>query len=68
VALVSLTEQGRAVLAARRERNANRIAELLADLPETDVRALAAALAAVLPGIRARVAGQAPAVSRTVTG
>jgi DNA-binding MarR family transcriptional regulator len=65
VALVSLTEQGRAALAARRQRNAQRIAALLADLPEDDVRALSAALAAVLPGIRARVAGDAPAVSGT---
>jgi len=65
VALVSLTEQGRTALAARRQRNAKRIAELLADLPENDVRALAAALAAVLPGIRARVAGEAPAAARS---
>src|SRR5690348_12842543 len=55
VALVSLTDEGRAALAARRQRNARRIAELLADLPEGDVRALADALAAVLPAMRGRI-------------
>src|SRR5215470_7502274 len=45
VALVSLTEEGRTVLAARRARNTRRIADLLADLPEPDVEALASALA-----------------------
>jgi|ERR1022692_1597301 DNA-binding MarR family transcriptional regulator len=68
VALVSLTAQGRAALAARRQRNAKRIAGLLADLPEEGVRALADALAAVLPGIRAQVAGDARAVSRDQRG
>jgi DNA-binding MarR family transcriptional regulator len=62
VALVSLTDEGRAVLAARRERNAERIAKLLADLPESDARALASALATVLPAIRQRV-GDARVVS-----
>jgi DNA-binding MarR family transcriptional regulator len=55
VALVSLTAEGRAALAARRERNTRRIAALLADLPESDVQALADALAAVLPAMRDRV-------------
>lgn len=55
VALVSLTEEGRAVLAARRRRNARRIAALLADLPEDELRSLASALAAVLPAIEQRV-------------
>ena len=68
VALVSLTAEGRAALAARRQRNAKRIADLLADLPENDVRALSDALAAVLPGIRARVAGDAPVAGRSAAG
>jgi DNA-binding MarR family transcriptional regulator len=55
VALVTVTDQGRAALAARRKRSAERIVGLLADLPEPDVLALADALAAVLPGMRARV-------------
>jgi len=55
VALVTVTDQGRAALAARRKRSAERIAGLLADLPEPDVLALADALAAVLPAMRARV-------------
>src|SRR5215471_2332765 len=46
---------GRAALAARRQRNAGRVAELLADLPDDDVRALSDALAAVLPRMRERV-------------
>jgi len=62
VALVSLTEEGRTVLAARRARNTRRIADLLADLPEPDVEALASALAAVLPAVRQRV-GDAKVVS-----
>ncbi|MGI9005085.1 MAG: MarR family winged helix-turn-helix transcriptional regulator [Streptosporangiaceae bacterium] len=61
VALVSLTKQGRAALAGRRERNAATIAALLTDLPEDDVRALADGLAAVLPVIRERVLSQARA-------
>ena len=68
VALVSLTDEGRAALAARRQRNAMRIADLLADLPEDDVRALSDALAAVLPGIRARVAGEAAVAGRSAAG
>ncbi|HYK30711.1 MAG TPA: MarR family transcriptional regulator [Streptosporangiaceae bacterium] len=59
VALVTVTDQGRAALAARRQRNAERIARLLGDLPERDVQALADALAAVLPGMRARVGAEA---------
>jgi DNA-binding MarR family transcriptional regulator len=55
VALVTVTDQGRAALAARRKRSAERIAGLLADLPEPDVLTLADALAAVLPAMRARV-------------
>ncbi|MGN6676795.1 MAG: MarR family winged helix-turn-helix transcriptional regulator [Streptosporangiaceae bacterium] len=55
VALVGLTDEGRAALAARRQRNAGRVAELLADLPDDDVRALSDALAAVLPRMRERV-------------
>ncbi|HEX9065316.1 MAG TPA: MarR family transcriptional regulator [Streptosporangiaceae bacterium] len=58
VALVSLTDQGRAAIAARRERNARTIAALLARLPEDDVRMLAGGLAAVLPAIRERVLSQ----------
>jgi DNA-binding MarR family transcriptional regulator len=58
VALVRLTDRGRAALIARRERNAERIAGLLGDLPEPDVRALGDALAAVLPAMRARLGAQ----------
>ncbi len=67
VALVSVTAEGHAALAARRQRNAVRTAELLADLSESDAQALAAALRAALPGIRdavsnrAQVAAAAPA-------
>jgi len=63
VALVGLTDEGRAVLAARRQRNARRIADLLADLPENDVRVLAKALDAVLPAVRQRVGGDSRVVS-----
>jgi DNA-binding MarR family transcriptional regulator len=62
VALVSLTDEGRAVLADRRARNARRIADVLADLPEPEIHALAGALAAVLPAIRQRL-GDAKVVS-----
>lgn len=61
VALVSVTAQGRDALAARRKRSAERIASLLGDLPERDVQALADALAAVLPVMRARLGAQAHA-------
>jgi DNA-binding MarR family transcriptional regulator len=54
VALVSLTEEGKAALAARRKRNAELIAQLLAGLPDADVAALSEALAAVLPAMRAK--------------
>jgi DNA-binding MarR family transcriptional regulator len=67
VALVSLTDEGRAALAARRQRNTRRVAELLADLPERDVRALADALAAVLPSIREQVGGDVRVVSGTAS-
>lgn len=55
VALVSLTAEGGAALAARRRRNTGRVAGLLADLPASDVRALADAVAAVLPSIRQHI-------------
>jgi DNA-binding MarR family transcriptional regulator len=55
VALVQLTEAGQSALLTRRQRNAERIAELLGGLPESDVLALADALAAVLPVMRARL-------------
>jgi DNA-binding MarR family transcriptional regulator len=55
VALVRLTEAGQAALVTRRQRNAERIAELLGGLPESEVQALSDALAAVLPALRARV-------------
>lgn len=66
VALVSLTDEGRAALAARRLRNARRVAELLADLPDDDVQALSDALAAVLPRMRERV-GDTRVVSGTAS-
>ena len=56
---------GRAALAARRQRNARRVADLLADLPDADVQALADALAVVLPAMRDRVGGDARVVSGT---
>ncbi len=65
VALVSLTDVGRAALAARRQRNARRVADLLADLPDADVQALADALAVVLPAMRDRVGGDARVASGT---
>jgi len=55
VALAGLTPAGREALAARRARNAARVADLLAGLPADDVRDLARSLAAVLPAIRERV-------------
>ncbi|HXS65566.1 MAG TPA: MarR family transcriptional regulator [Streptosporangiaceae bacterium] len=55
VALVQLTDPGQQALLARRQRNAERIAELLGDLPEADVQALTGALATVLPVMRARL-------------
>lgn len=67
VALVGLTAAGQAALAHRRERNAAKVAELLAGLPEDDVRALGTALAAVLPAIRERV-GAAPRALEPVSG
>lgn len=63
VALVSVTDKGRTVLAARRERIARRIEAMLADLPEDEVRSLAGAMAAVLPAIRQRVGGDAYVIS-----
>lgn len=67
VALVSITEAGRAALAARRLRNTTRIAEVLAGVPEDDVRALAGALAAVLPAIRDRIGGDTRVASGTAS-
>lgn len=59
VALVSLTTAGARALADRRRRNTERIARLLADLPDADASALAGALTAVLPALRNRLAGGA---------
>ena len=67
VALVNLTDAGKAALTARRERNATRVAELLAGLPENDVRALASALAAVVPQIRDRIGGETRVASGTAS-
>jgi DNA-binding MarR family transcriptional regulator len=55
VALVSITDQGMAALAARRARIASWLEAMLADLPSDDAQALADAVAAVLPAIRAHV-------------
>jgi DNA-binding MarR family transcriptional regulator len=60
VALVGLTDDGNEVLAARRQRTAAWVADVLSDLPEQDVRALGDALAAVLPAIRKRVGSHTP--------
>ncbi len=68
VALVSLTEQGRAAIAERRARNARTIATLLEDLPEDDVRTLAAGMAAVLPAIRDRILSRARAAAGSAAG
>ena len=57
VAMVSLTDTGARALADRRRRNTERVARLLADLPDADAGALAGALAAVLPSLRDRLAG-----------
>jgi DNA-binding MarR family transcriptional regulator len=54
VALVKLTDHGRAILAMRREQNAEQIAGLLSDLSDAQATALSDALAAVLPALRAR--------------
>jgi DNA-binding MarR family transcriptional regulator len=59
VALVSLTSQGRSVLAERRRQNAERVAQWLAGLPEDDANALARGLAAALPVIRQHITAQA---------
>jgi len=64
VALAGLTPAGRQALAARRRRNAARVAGLLADLPPDQVRDLARSLAAVLPAIRERV-GREPLPAAT---
>lgn len=58
VALVTLTEQGRATLAARRKQNAARVAGLLSDLPDADAAALGDVLATVVPALRARLSRQ----------
>ena len=50
VALVQLTESGHAALLARRQRNAERIADLLGDLPDSDVQALAGRAGLRAPG------------------
>lgn len=65
VALVSITDQGRAVLSARRARVAEWLEAMLADLPPGDARALADAVAAVLPAIRAHVSGAGGGWSRS---
>jgi DNA-binding MarR family transcriptional regulator len=57
--VVSVTDQGRAALAARRARARHRVAGMLAGLPEDDVQALGRALTAVLPAIRERVGADA---------
>jgi DNA-binding MarR family transcriptional regulator len=58
VALVKLTDHGRATLADRREQNADQIAGLLSSLSDAEVTALGDALAAVLPALRARLGSQ----------
>ncbi|MER7370084.1 hypothetical protein [Nonomuraea wenchangensis] len=47
VVLVAVTQHGRAELARRRAVQAKRLAELLAELPEADRAAIAAALPAL---------------------
>jgi DNA-binding MarR family transcriptional regulator len=63
-ALVNVTAAGHAALVARRQRNADLIAELLGDLPEHDVRALTDALALVLPAMRTRFGTGAGSAAR----
>ena len=65
VALVSLTDAGRAALADRRQRNAERVADLLADLPDDGRAGTGDALAVVLPAMRDRVGGDARVASGT---
>jgi DNA-binding MarR family transcriptional regulator len=61
VAVVRLTAHGRAVLHARRKRNTRILAAVLESMPEADVQALADALAAVLPALRAGLGPRAKA-------
>jgi DNA-binding MarR family transcriptional regulator len=51
--LVGITDAGRAAVRERRRESEGRLADLLAELPEADVAALATAVAAVLPALRA---------------
>jgi|ERR1700722_693713 len=55
VALVKLTDNGRATLADRRKQNADQIAGLLSSLSDAEATALGDALATVLPALRARL-------------
>ncbi|MEU9986929.1 MarR family transcriptional regulator [Streptomyces sp. NPDC048045] len=55
VRLVGLTDAGRELLAQRRRAQSVRVAEMLAALPEQDVRALGEALCTALPLVRQMV-------------
>ncbi|WP_039638845.1 MarR family transcriptional regulator [Streptomyces sp. 769] len=52
VRLVAITDAGRALLAERRRAQSVRVADLLATLPEQDVRALGEAVHTALPLVR----------------
>ncbi|MFD4976806.1 MarR family winged helix-turn-helix transcriptional regulator [Streptomyces sp. NPDC058424] len=59
VRLVALTDAGRELLAERRRAQSARMVDLLAALPEQDVRALGGAMRTALPIVR-RMLGETP--------
>jgi DNA-binding MarR family transcriptional regulator len=59
VTVVKLTSYGRALVHARRRRNTKILTAVLESMPEADIQALADALTAVLPALRAGLGPQA---------